>query len=140
MIESDIVVSDYVLKVKLVVPSGTAYKKESTVTSTIGLVQGLTAVKPTIVIKTGTEDTVQINEIISEQSFNIGFAGEWADHLVEIDCENRIVWLKENEDDVDPINISKYVDISSDWFRLLGEYSFEGVNCTIQSIDYIERW
>ena len=106
----------------------------------MGFVQGITAVKPTITIKTTTEDTIEITEVKSEQTFNMGFTGDWENHLVEIDCENRIVWLKETEDDMDPINISRYVDINSDWFRLLGEYEFETSNCTLYTVEYTERW
>ena len=138
--DADIEISDYTVKAKLVVPAGTAYKKEPTVTNNMGFVQGITAVKPTITIKTTTEDTIEITEVKSEQTFNMGFTGEWENHLVEIDCENRIVWLKETEDDMDPINISRYVDINSDWFRLLGEYEFETSNCTLYTVEYTERW
>lgn len=138
--DAEIEISDYTVKAKLVVPAGTAYKKEPTVTNNKGFVQGITAVKPTITIKTTTEDTIEITEVKSEQTFNMGFTGDWENHLVEIDCENRIVWLKETEDDMDPINISRYVDINSDWFRLLGEYEFETSNCTLYTIEYTERW
>ena len=138
--DAEIEISDYTVKAKLVVPAGTAYKKEPTVTNNMGFVQGITAVKPTITIKTTTEDTIEITEVKSEQTFNMGFTGDWENHLVEIDCENRIVWLKETEDDMDPINISRYVDINSDWFRLLGEYEFETSNCTLYTIEYTERW
>lgn len=138
--DAEIEISDYTVKAKLVVPAGTAYKKEPTVTNNMGFVQGITAVKPTITIKTTTEDTIEITEVKSEQTFNMGFTGDWENHLVEIDCENRIVWLKETEDDMDPINISRYVDINSDWFRLLGEYEFETSNCTLYTVEYTERW
>ena len=139
-IDTDIDISDYNIKVKLVVPSGTAYKKESTVTNNIGFIQGITAVKPVIIIKPNDEDNIEVKETISDQTFNMGFTGDWENHLVEIDCSNRVVLLKEAEDDTDPINITRYVDISSDWFRLLGEYSFETSNCTLYSVEYIERW
>lgn len=140
VMDADITISDYDLKAKLVVPSGTAYKKESTVTNNIGLVQGITAVKPIITVKTGSEENIEIREINTGQSFTMGFSGGWNNHIVEIDCEDRIVWLKENEDDTDPINISRYVDWSADWFRLFGEYEFETTNCTLYSVDYTERW
>ena len=140
VIEADIEISDYDLKVKLEIPSGTAYKSEATVTNSIGMVQGLTTVKPIIRVRTTEEDVIQVVETLSGQSFDMGFSGDWAGHIVEIDCENRIAWLKESEDDTDPIDISKYVDINSDWFRLLGEYAFETTNCTLYSVEYIERW
>ena len=138
--DAEIEISDYTVKAKLIVPAGTAFKKESTVTNNIGHVQGLTAVKPVIVIKPNDEDNIEVKETISDQTFNMGFTGDWENHLVEIDCSNRVVLLKEAEDDTDPLNITRYVDISSDWFRLLGEYSFETSNCTLYSVEYIERW
>ena len=109
-------------------------------TGTVGTVQGLTSVKPVIIVKTGAEDVIEIRETISGQTFSMGFTSEWNEHLIEIDCDNRIVWMKENEDDNDPINISNYVDINSDWFKLLGEYNFETVNCTLYTVTYTERW
>ena len=43
-------------------------------------------------------------------------------------------------DDDNRTDISKYVDHNSDWFRLQGEYSFEGVNCIIRTVTFNERW
>ena len=138
--DTELEISDYNVKADLIIPAGTAYKKEDTVTGTVGTVQGLTSVKPVIIVKTGAEDVIEIRETISGQTFSMGFTGEWNEHLIEIDCDNRIVWMKENEDDNDPINISNYVDINSDWFKLLGEYNFETVNCILYTVTYTERW
>jgi hypothetical protein len=70
----------------------------------------------------------------------MGYTGQWTDKIIEIDCEDRIVWLKTDEDDPEPVNITRYCDYNNDWFSLHGEYIFESTNCVIRTIDYIERW
>ena len=57
-----------------------------------------------------------------------------------IDCDNRRVLLKTDDEDDEGLDISKYVDHNVDWFRLYGEYSFEGVNCIIRTVTFNERW
>jgi hypothetical protein len=57
-----------------------------------------------------------------------------------IDCEDRIVWLKQDEDSEDGENITAYVDWNSDWFAISGEYQFEATGAVIKAVDYIERW
>ena len=126
-------------KVKLTIPAGTSYDKESTTTSNTGYVNGIATIHPNIIFKP-TDTVVTIRETVTGQEFHIGYTGEWNDKIVEIDCDNRIAWLKTNEDDIDPVNLNKYVDYNSDWFRLKGEYSFTGVNCIIRTVDYSERW
>ena len=138
-LDNTIDISNYTVKAKLVIPSGTAYKKENTVTATNGYVQGLASINPVITIKpNGTE--IEILETISNQKFNINYPGDVSDKLIEIDTEDRIAWLKTSEDDKDPVNISSYVDFNSDWFKLQGEYKFEATNAIIRTIDYTERW
>ena len=126
-------------KVKLTIPAGTSYDKESTTTSNTGYVNGIATIHPNIIFKP-TDTVVTIRETVTGQEFHIGYTGGWNDKIVEIDCDNRIAWLKTNEDDIDPVNLNKYVDYNSDWFRLKGEYSFTGVNCIIRTVDYSERW
>ena len=138
-LDNNIDISNYTVKAKLVIPSGTAYKKENTVTATNGYVQGLASINPVITIKpNGTE--IEILETVSNQKFNINYPGDTTDKLIEIDTEDRIAWLKTSEDDKDPVNISNYVDFNSDWFKLQGEYKFEATNAIIRTIDYTERW
>ena len=132
-------VSGYDVTAKLTIPAGTSYSKEDTVTNTVGYVQGLAAVNPIITIQP-SDETIEINETLSGQSFNIGYTGDWNDKIVEIDCEDRKVYLKTADDDEAPIDISKYVDHNVDWFRLYGEYSFEGANCIIRTVTFNERW
>ena len=132
-------ISGYNVTAELTIPAGTSYSIDDSVTNTIGYVQGLAAVRPIITIQPSTPN-ITIKEALSGQTLNIGYSGEWNDKIVEIDCDNRIVLLKTVDDDTEPIDISKYVDHNSDWFRLYGEYAFEGVNCIIRTVSYNERW
>ena len=134
----DIEINTYHVKFSLVVPSGTSYDLKSTVTANTGYVQGLVGVEPLITV-TPTDTTIEISETVSGQKFNMGFTGDWIGKIVELDCEDRIVWLKENEEDTDPTNISRYVDYNSDWFTLKGEYHFETINSIFKTVSYIER-
>ena len=126
-------------KVTLVVPAGTAYDKESTTTSNTGYVNGLATINPILIVKP-TDEIITIREEVTGQEFHMGYSGEWNDKILEIDCEDRIAWLKTDEDDTDPINLNRYVDFNSDWFRLKGEFNFVGINCIIRTVDYQERW
>jgi hypothetical protein len=129
--------SYYNIKAKLVIPSGTAFSKETTTTNITGYVQGLAAVSPIISFKP-QGSVIEINETISSQRFSMGYSGDWQSKIVELDCANRIAYLKSNEDDTQPIDISAYVDFNSDWFALKGEYSFSGTNCVIRRVEYTE--
>ena len=129
----------YDVKAKLVIPAGTAYSKEVSTTNITGYVQGLAAVSPMISFKPQST-VIEINELISSQRFSMGYGGDWQSKVVVLDCENRIAWLKSNEDDTEAIDISAYVDFNSDWFALKGEYSFSGTNCVIRTVEYTERW
>ena len=138
-IDANVEISSYTAKAKLVIPAGTAYTKTPTSTNTTGYISGLTAIRP--VIQVSPSDSVfSITEKISGQEFNMGYSGDWTSKIVEIDCDNRIVWLKENEEDTEPINISKYVDFNADFFVLFEEYQFTSSGCVIRAVDYEERW
>jgi phage-related protein len=132
-------VTSYNVTAKLTIPAGTSYSQENTVTNTIGYVQGLAAINPIITLQPN-DTVIQITETLTGQTFNIGYTGDWNDKVVEIDCEDRKVWLLSDEEADDGIEISKYVDMNSDWFRLHGEYQFEATNATIRTITYNERW
>ena len=133
----DTELTDYNVKAKLTIPSGTSYSLEDTVTNTVGNANGLAPLNPIIRIRPSSSN-IQIKENNSEQSFQMGYSGDWNDYSVEIDCEDRTVYLVKDEDT--KIDISKYVDHNSDWFRLSGEYEFEGINCTILTVRFNERW
>ena len=133
----DTEITDYNIKAKLTIPSGTSYSLYDTVTNTTGNVSGLAAVNPIITIRP-SDVNVQVTESNTGQSFNIAYTGNWNDHTVEIDCEDRKVYIVKDDDT--RIDISKYADYNSDWFRLDGEYDFSSVNCTILSVLFNERW
>ena len=135
--EVDTELTDYNVKAKLTIPSGTSYSLEDTVTNTVGNANGLAPLNPIIRIRPSSSN-IQIKENNSEQSFQMGYTGDWNEYTVEIDCEDRIAYLVKDEDT--KIDISKYVDHNSDWFRLSGEYEFEGINCTILTVRFNERW
>ena len=129
----------YKVKAKLTIPSGTAFKLDDTVTNTIGYVQGYAAVSPIIQI-TPNNDLITLNETITNQSFNINYTGDYTGKIIEIDCNQRKAYLKLDEEDTQPIDISAYVDINSDWFHIQGEYQFQSTGATIRTITYTERW
>ena len=131
-------VTGYTIKAKLTVPAGTSYSQEDTVTNTVGNVSGLAALRPIITIQPSSPN-IEIKETLSGQCFNMGYSGDWNDKIVEINCDDRIVMLKKDADD-EGINISKYVDHNTDWFRLYGEFQFEAVNCVIRTVTFNERW
>ena len=137
--ESEININTYEVKAKLTVPAGTSYDRVNTTTSNTGYVNGLASINPTLIVKP-TSETITIRETISGQEFHIGYTGGWDDKILEIDCEDRICWLKTSEEDTDPVNLNKYIDYNSDWFVLKGDYAFDGVNCVIRTVDYAERW
>ena len=136
--EATVDINDYNVKIKLIVPAGTSYARNNTVTNTIGFIQGLASVQP-VVTFTPIGDDVEIVETITGQKFQINYTN-WSGKIVEIDCEDMIVWLKENNDDTNPVNITSYCDINNDWFRLHGEYRFEATNAILRTVDYTERW
>ena len=129
----------YLIKAELTIPSGTSFDKEDTTTNITGFVQGLAAVNPYITFKP-MDSTINIREELTGQSFNMGYTGDWQSQIVMIDCEDRKVYMMETEEDTQPVDISKYVDFNSDWFHLLGEYSFSGTGCVIRTVTFTERW
>lgn len=137
-LDNDLDISDYEVKAKLIVPSGTSYSKIPSTTSTTGFVDGLVHTLPAILIQPYSEN-ITIRETISNQEFNIGYSN-YEGKLIELDCGNRKAYLKEHEADDTPIDITRYVDINSDWFRLLESYEFETIGCNLLKINYIEKW
>lgn len=131
-------ITGYTVKVTLTVPAGTSYSQEDTITNVVGNAGGLAAVRPIITIQP-SDETIEIKEALSGQAFNMGYAGDWNDKIVEINCDDRIVLLKKDADD-EGIDISRYVDHNVDWFRLQGEFQFEAVNCIIRTVSFNERW
>lgn len=132
-------ITGYNVQAKLTIPSGTSYSRKDTVTNTVGNANGLAALRPIITIQPSTAN-IEIKETLSEQSFTMTYPNDWTDKIIEIDCDDRIVLLKDDADDDDGVDISKYVDHNSDWFRLSGEFQFEAINCVIRTVTFNERW
>ena len=135
--EVDTEITDYNVKAKLTIPSGTSYSLDDTVTNTIGNASGLAPLNPIIHFRP-SDPNIEIRETITGQNFQMGYNGNWNDYIIEIDCDDRKVYLIKDEDT--KIDISRYVDHNSDWFRLSGEFEFEGLNCTILTVTFNERW
>jgi len=129
----------YTIKAKLTIPAGTAYSKQNTSTNITGFVQGIASVNPIISLK-AQDNVITLAETITGQKFTIGYNGDWTTGIVEIDCEERKVYHKTNEDDTEPTDLSKYVDFNSDWFNLHGEYNFNASGCTVRKVEFTERW
>ena len=68
------------------------------------------------------------------------YNASWIGKIVEIDCDNRQVLLKNDEDDTTGTDISSYVDFNSDWFSLQGDFKFSTVSCAILAVIYQKRW
>jgi len=129
----------YNIKAKLTIPAGTAYSKQNTSTNITGFVQGIASVNPIISLK-AQDNVITLQETVTGQKFTIGYDGDWQTGIVEIDCEERKVYHKTNEDDTEPTDLSKYVDFNSDWFNLHGEYNFNASGCTVRKVEFTERW
>lgn len=129
----------YTIKAKLTIPAGTAYSKQNTSTNITGFVQGIASVNPIISLK-AQDNVITLQETVTGQKFTIGYDGDWQTGIVEIDCEERRVYHRTNEDDTEPTDLSKYVDFNSDWFNLHGEYNFNASGCTVRKVEFTERW
>ena len=70
----------------------------------------------------------------------MSYDSSWIGKVVEIDCKNRVVLLKEDDDDITGEDITEGVDINSDWFSIIREFNFITVSCAIMSVQYRERW
>ena len=137
---SELKISSYKVKAKLVIPAGTSYNKVATKTNSTGYINGLAHIRPIIQFKPNTQ-SISIKEEITGQEFQMSYpVDEWAGKIVEIDCDNRIVLLKNDDDDTTGETITAYTDFNTDWFRLLGEYNFSSTGCAIMSVEYQERW
>jgi hypothetical protein len=138
-IDPELDINTYKCKVKLTIPAGTSYDKDDTTTSNTGYVNGIANVNPIIIVKP-TEATLEIEETQSGQKFNMGYGGDWTNQILEINCEDRTVTMKQDEDSDEETDLTAYVDYNSDWFILKGEYEFSSINCVIRTIKFTERW
>lgn len=128
-------ISRYNCEAKLTIPSGTAFSDEEIITGSNGKIDGLAKVNPIITI-CYPEENIQILEEYSNQSFSIHHNDFRINDVVEIDCINQKVTYYRDDQLID---ITKDVDYTSDWFKLIGQYSFTSNGCVIQTVARTER-
>lgn len=136
-------ITDYTSKVKLTIPSGTAFAKEDTVTGYIGVNKGIAKVSPLVnIIPTG--DIVEVTETVNNQKFKINYSEWTSENTVQIDCINRKIkildYLNPETNIKEEKDISFAGDVNNDWFIINKEYAFEGNNCIIQTVTFTERY
>lgn len=145
--DTDINISDYKGSITLVIPDGTAFDTENTVTNVNGYVEGIASVNPIIALTHITGNQLIISELVNNpnQVFklnkenlsdtNIVFG---VNDTIVINCINReCVLLK--SDETETIDITEAVDFNSDWFKIQGEFEFKSENCVIQTVTYNTR-
>lgn len=141
--------TEYEGKIKLIVPSGTAYSKEPIVTNATGTNSGLAKVNP--IIRIIAQDTgIVVKETISNQEWRLNDSTLSVGDLIHIDCSERKAYKvtvvdgeedEEGSDDSPVTDITDKVDFNSDWFLLHEDYNFECENTAlIQSVSFYERW
>lgn len=135
-IEANVELTGYKCKAKLTIPDGTSFKKNQTITNANGIVTSLAKVSPYIVV-IPSDNILTVDEKVTGQKFT-ATNDSWIGKYVEIDCEDRVLWLRDTED-ADPVNITGSVDINSDWFTIDDVYRFNGTNCIINSVAFTER-
>ena len=144
--DNEIRVSDYKGSIELIIPDGTAFDVEDTVTNVTGYVDGIASVNPVIAVTHITSDQLTISEVMNDpdQIFKINKNNLTSDvtfdtnDIITIDCINRLCSIiKEGE--TNSTDISEAVDFNSDWFKIHGEFEFVAENCTIQTVTYNVR-
>ena len=131
-IDAEVDITDYECKIKLLIPSGTAYTNEEILTSTVGKVDGIAKINPKIQL-IPLNNSIEITERYSGQKFTMKHPSWTTNDTVVIDCINRTVTLNDTSD------ITGYVDYDADWFKLYGEFEFQPINCIIQTVSRHER-
>ena len=127
--------ASYECKVKLTIPAGTAFTIDDVTTGKTGTVKGIAKVNPIIRV-TPTSQHIELEETLTNQKFMMTYNDWSAADVIEIDCEDRIVTLHQNEEEID---ITPYTDFNSNWFILHKNFIFEETNCIIQSVTWTER-
>ncbi len=148
--------TEYEGKIKLIVPSGTAYSKEPIITNATGTNSGIAKVNPIIRVinqidfNNNENSAVIVKETVSGQEWRLNDSTLEVGDLLRIDCNERKVYkvtnrddeyYLEDSDDTPDIDITSNVDFNSDWFIIQDDYNFECENTAIiQSVSFYERW
>ena len=127
--DDDFQIGKYTTKIKLLVPQGSTYDIEETVTGRHGYSPSSIAVRPTISYVSNTAGKIAINEGQLNQTLEINDNRIYNGSIAEIDCQNRKAY-------VDNVDISSSVDYNSSWFKLRGEYNFDSSTGTIVKVTY----
>ena len=136
-IDSDVENATYSSTLKLIVPDGTSYRTEETVTGVVGTCSSIAKINPIITfIPEVHADSFTITESKSNQILRIFYSNFEEGDICELDCINRILYLIRGDESID---ISDAVDWNADWFVLYGDYYFETSNCMVQTISFTER-
>lgn len=122
----------YKAKIKLLVPPGTTYDLEETVTGHHGFSPSSVTVRPYVTYISSTAGYANIYEDISMQSFTLHDTRITQGVTINIDCENRRVYIGKED-------ITEGVNYNSMWFRLRGEYDFNSETGNVVKVEYRVR-
>ena len=145
--DTEISISDYKGTLTLIIPDGTAFDIEDTVTNMNGYVEGIANVNPIIALTHITSNQITVSEVVNnpkqvfklnkENLSNTDIVFEVNDTIV-INCINRECILIKS-DETTTIDITEAVDFNADWFKIQGEFEFNSENCVIQTVTYNTR-
>ncbi|MBE6508264.1 MAG: hypothetical protein E7Z77_02495 [Methanobrevibacter sp.] len=139
-LDNEVTAMEYEAEAKLIIPSGTSFSKTDNVTSNVGRNSGIAKVNPIItVFSCESGKPVEITDDVSKQKMVINIPEGAVDlmDIVEIDCINRKVTTIHNDVMLD---LTGYVDFSSDWFIINEEFHYTSQNCFIQTVRFRERY
>lgn len=122
-------IGKYEAKIKLLVPPGSTYDLEETVTGKHGFSPSSIAVRPYITYLSTTAGNLRVYEEQAQQEFFVQDNRINNGGLVQIDCQNRKVYI-------DTVDITESVDYNSMWFKLRGEYSFTSETGNVVRVAY----
>lgn len=142
-IDTDIESANFDSKIKLIVPDGTGWANEDSVTGINGYNNSIAGVNPIIEVSP-VGNFIQLTENITGQKFSLKYENYNEGDIIIIDCVNRIVTLKQYDSSLEKFidyDISENADYTVDWFILpIGEYSFDTHGtCRRCTVTFTER-
>ena len=142
-IDVDVDTVAYDSSIKLIVPDGTAWANEDTVTNMQGYNGGIAGVNPILEISP-LSGYVELSEDETDQHFTLRYDDFSNGDVILIDCVNQKVTLKkwdESSKKYVESDITNTADYNVDWFILpLGEFNFNTHNtCKRCMITFTER-
>lgn len=138
-LDTTIKLSYYEVKVKLIIPSGTAETRATTVTGSIGNNMSLARTLPYITCLATGKGSIEVTERYTKQTMVVTNSKISEGDVIQIDSVNRKVYYHP-KDSSTLTNITESVDWSSTWFSVMGEYVFDSTNCTVTEVEFKERW